>query len=67
MQVSTTYTVNASFGAVGGFATGTCFLRNDEIDDFMMKVREKNLYGLFQGVANIHYSGKHPRLPCKPC
>ena len=48
---STTYTVNGRFGAVV-IAPGTGFFLNDEMDDFTVKVGEKNLYGLVQGTAN---------------
>ena len=33
-------------------APGTGFFLNDEMDDFTVKVGEKNLYGLVQGTAN---------------
>ncbi|WP_205416214.1 gamma-glutamyltransferase, partial [Klebsiella quasipneumoniae] len=57
--VSTTYTVNGRFGAVV-IAPGTGFFLNDEMDDFTVKVGEKNLYGLVQGTANSIAPGKRP-------
>lgn len=63
--VSTTYTVNGRFGAVV-VAPGTGFLLNDEMDDFTVKVGEKNLYGLIQGTANSIAPGKHPLSSMTP-
>lgn len=57
--VSTTYTLNGRFGAVV-IAPGTGFLLNDDMDDFTVKVGEKNLYGLVQGAANSIAPGKRP-------
>lgn len=57
--VSTTYTLNGRFGAVV-IAPGTGFFLNDDMDDFTVKVGEKNLYGLVQGVANSIAPGKRP-------
>ncbi|CAI0895671.1 Gamma-glutamyltranspeptidase precursor [Serratia proteamaculans] len=63
--VSTTYTVNGRFGAVV-IAPGTGFFLNDEMDDFTVKVGEKNLYGLVQGTANSIAPGKRPLSSMSP-
>jgi len=63
--VSTTYTVNGRFGAVV-IAPGTGFFLNDEMDDFTVKVGEKNLYGLVQGSANSIAPGKRPLSSMSP-
>lgn len=63
--VSTTYTVNGRFGAVV-IAPGTGFFLNDEMDDFTVKVGEKNLYGLVQGKANAIAPGKRPLSSMSP-
>jgi len=63
--VSTTYTVNGRFGAVV-IAPGTGFFLNDEMDDFTVKVGEKNLYGLVQGSSNAIAAGKRPLSSMSP-
>jgi len=63
--VSTTYTVNGRFGAVV-IAPGTGFFLNYEMDDFTVKVGEKNLYGLVQGTANSIAPGKRPLSSMSP-
>ncbi|MBJ7222165.1 MULTISPECIES: gamma-glutamyltransferase [unclassified Brenneria] len=63
--VSTTYTVNGRFGAVV-IAPGTGFFLNDEMDDFTIKVGEKNLYGLVQGERNAIAPGKRPLSSMSP-
>ncbi|MFZ1871973.1 MAG: gamma-glutamyltransferase [Chania sp.] len=63
--VSTTYTVNGRFGSVV-IAPGTGFFLNDEMDDFTVKVGEKNLYGLVQGTANAIAPGKRPLSSMSP-
>ncbi|WP_263063210.1 gamma-glutamyltransferase [Dickeya dadantii] len=63
--VSTTYTVNGRFGAVV-IAPGTGFFLNDEMDDFTVKVGEKNLYGLVQGERNAIAPGKRPLSSMSP-
>ncbi|MDW5500495.1 gamma-glutamyltransferase [Pseudomonas lundensis] len=63
--VSTTYTVNGRFGAVV-IAPGTGFFLNDEMDDFTVKIGEKNLYGLVQGTANSIAPGKRPLSSMSP-
>ncbi|KEY60587.1 gamma-glutamyltransferase [Serratia sp. DD3] len=63
--VSTTYTVNGRFGAVV-IAPGTGFFLNDEMDDFTVKVGEKNLYGLVQGTANAIAPNKRPLSSMSP-
>lgn len=63
--VSTTYTVNGRFGSVV-IAPGTGFFLNDEMDDFTVKVGEKNLYGLVQGSKNSIAPGKRPLSSMSP-
>ncbi|MBP2844051.1 gamma-glutamyltransferase [Dickeya oryzae] len=63
--VSTTYTVNGRFGAVV-IAPGTGFFLNDEMDDFTVKIGEKNLYGLVQGERNAIAPGKRPLSSMSP-
>ncbi|PVZ87371.1 gamma-glutamyltransferase [Serratia sp. S1B] len=63
--ISTTYTVNGRFGAVV-IAPGTGFFLNDEMDDFTVKVGEKNLYGLVQGTANAIAPNKRPLSSMSP-
>lgn len=63
--VSTTYTVNGRFGAVV-IAPGTGFFLNDEMDDFTVKIGEKNLYGLVQGATNSIAPGKRPLSSMSP-
>ncbi len=63
--VSTTYTINGLFGSVV-IAPGTGFFLNDEMDDFTVKVGEKNLFGLVQGVKNSIAPGKRPLSSMSP-
>ncbi|TPG64203.1 gamma-glutamyltransferase [Ewingella americana] len=63
--VSTTYTVNGRFGSVV-IAPGTGFFLNDEMDDFTVKIGEKNLYGLVQGSRNSIAPGKRPLSSMSP-
>ncbi|QQA76131.1 gamma-glutamyltransferase [Pectobacterium parmentieri] len=63
--VSTTYTVNGRFGSVV-IAPGTGFFLNNEMDDFTVKVGEKNLYGLVQGERNSIAPGKRPLSSMSP-
>ncbi len=51
MAVSTTTTLNASYGC-GAVAAGLGFLLNNEMDDFSIKPDTPNLYGLVGGEAN---------------
>jgi len=55
--VSTTYTLNASFGAKF-VVPGTGVLLNDEMDDFSVKPGAANLYGLVQSEPNAIAPGK---------
>lgn len=55
--VSTTYTLNASFGAKF-VVPGTGVLLNDEMDDFSVKPGSANLYGLVQSEPNAIAPGK---------
>ena len=63
--VSTTYTVNGRFGAAV-IAPGTGFFLNNEMDDFSVKVGEKNMFGLVQGSANAIAPGKRPLSSMAP-
>ncbi len=63
--VSTTYTINGSFGAVS-IAGDTGFLLNNEMDDFTIKTGVPNLYGLVQGQANSIAPGKRPLSSMAP-
>ncbi|WP_042846955.1 gamma-glutamyltransferase [Providencia rettgeri] len=63
--VSTTYTINGRFGSVV-IPPGTGFFLNDEMDDFTIKVGEKNLYGLVQGERNSIAPGKRPLSSMSP-
>ncbi|RYC23828.1 gamma-glutamyltransferase [Yersinia pseudotuberculosis] len=63
--VSTTYTVNGRFGAVG-IAPGTGFFLNNEMDDFTVKVGEQNLYGLVQGATTAIAPSKRPLSSMSP-
>lgn len=63
--VSTTYTINGRFGSVV-IAPGTGFFLNDEMDDFTVKVGEKNMYGLVQGATNAIAPGKRPLSSMTP-
>jgi len=49
--VSTTYTLNGSYGS-GVIIDGTGILMNNEMDDFVIKPGFPNLYGLLGGEAN---------------
>jgi len=60
--VSSTYTLNGSFGSAVT-VDGLGFLLNDEMDDFTSKVNAPNMYGLMQGPANAIAPGKRP-LSC---
>jgi gamma-glutamyltranspeptidase/glutathione hydrolase len=55
--VSTTYTLNASFGAKF-VVPGLGVLLNDEMDDFAVKPGAPNLFGLVQGEPNAIAPGK---------
>lgn len=58
-RVSATMTVNYLFGA-GVVAAGTGVLLNDEMDDFTVKVGEKNVFGVMGSDKNTIAPGKRP-------
>ena len=63
--VSTTYTLNDSYGS-GVTAKGTGILLNNEMDDFTSKVGVANDYGLIQGEANAIQPKKRPLSSMTP-
>ena len=63
--VSTTYTLNDSYGA-GMVAKGTGVLLNNEMDDFTAKVGVANVYGLIQGESNAIAPRKRPLSSMTP-
>jgi gamma-glutamyltranspeptidase / glutathione hydrolase len=63
--VSTTYTLNDSYGS-GVTAKGTGLLLNNEMDDFTSKVGVANDYGLIQGEANAIEPKKRPLSSMTP-
>ena len=63
--VSTTYTLNDSYGA-GVTVKGTGILLNNEMDDFTSKVGVANVYGLIQGEANAIAPKKRPLSSMTP-
>ena len=63
--VSTTYTLNDSYGS-GVTARGTGVLLNNEMDDFTSKVGVANDYGLIQGEANAIAPKKRPLSSMTP-
>ncbi|MCP5423652.1 MAG: gamma-glutamyltransferase [Gammaproteobacteria bacterium] len=63
--VSTTYTLNFSYGA-GITAAGTGILLNNEMDDFSAKPGVPNAYGLIGGEANAIGPGKRPLSSMSP-
>jgi gamma-glutamyltranspeptidase/glutathione hydrolase len=63
--VSTTYTLNFSFGS-GVTVEGLGFLLNDEMDDFTSKIGAPNGFGLIQGPANAIAPGKRPLSSMTP-
>ena len=63
--VSTTYTLNDSYGS-GVTAKGTGILLNNEMDDFTSKVGVANVYGLIQGEANAIAPKKRPLSSMTP-
>jgi gamma-glutamyltranspeptidase/glutathione hydrolase len=63
--VSTTYTLNDSYGS-GVTAKGTGILLNNEMDDFTAKVGVANVYGLIQGEANAIAPRKRPLSSMTP-
>ncbi len=63
--VSTTYTLNFSYGT-GLVAAGTGILLNNEMDDFSAKPGVPNAYGLIGGEANAVEGGKRPLSSMTP-
>ena len=63
--VSSTYTLNDSYGA-GVTAKGTGVLLNNEMDDFTSKAGVPNDYGLIQGEANAIQPRKRPLSSMTP-
>ncbi|MDQ2696421.1 MAG: gamma-glutamyltransferase, partial [Pseudomonadota bacterium] len=63
--VSTTYTINFSYGS-GITAAGTGILLNNEMDDFAAKPGVPNAYGLIGGEANAVQPGKRPLSSMSP-
>ncbi|NJN46414.1 MAG: gamma-glutamyltransferase [Candidatus Competibacteraceae bacterium] len=63
--VSTTYTINFSYGT-GITAAGTGILLNNEMDDFSSKPGVPNAYGLIGGEANAIEPGKRPLSSMSP-
>jgi gamma-glutamyltranspeptidase/glutathione hydrolase len=63
--VSTTYTLNFTFGS-GVTVEGLGFLLNDEMDDFASKMGVPNGFGLIQGPANAIAPGKRPLSSMTP-
>jgi gamma-glutamyltranspeptidase / glutathione hydrolase len=63
--VSSTYTLNDSYGA-GVTPKGLGFLLNNEMDDFTSKVGVPNDYGLIQGEANAIAPKKRPLSSMTP-
>lgn len=63
--VSTTYTLNFSYG-MGLVAEGTGILLNNELDDFAAKAGAVNGFGLVQGESNLPGAGKRPLSSMSP-
>ncbi len=63
--VSTTYTINFSYGS-GITAAGTGILLNNEMDDFSAKPGVPNAHGLIGSEANAVGSGKRPLSSMAP-
>lgn len=63
--VSVTYTLNGFFGAKV-MAGETGFFLNDEMDDFTLKLGEKNQFNLVQGLSNAIQPGKRPLSSMTP-
>ncbi len=63
---SSTYTLNAFFGAGITAGNGLGFALNDEMDDFTSKVGVPNMFRLIQGPANSIAAGKRPLSAMTP-
>ena len=64
-MVSTTYTLNDSYGS-GVTVKGAGFLLNDEMDDFALKAGTPNAFGVIGFDANAVAPGKRPRSSMSP-
>ena len=64
-RVSATLSINYPFGS-GHIAEGTGIFLNNEMDDFVSKVGEPNVYGLVGGKANQIEPGKRPLSSMSP-
>lgn len=63
--VAVTYTLNGSYGN-GITIAGLGFLMNNEMDDFVAKPGEPNMFGLVGGEANAIEPGKRPLSSMTP-
>ena len=63
--VAITTTINGNFGS-GVVVKGTGFLLNNEMDDFTVHPGVPNMFGLFQGQANVIAPGKRPLSAMTP-
>jgi len=63
--VANTYTINGTYGS-GIAVRGAGFLLNNEMDDFISKPGEPNLYGLTGGEANAVEARKRPMSSMTP-
>ncbi len=63
--ISTTYTLNGSYGS-GATADGTGILLNNEMDDFSSKSGTANMYGLIQNSRNSIAPLKRPLSSMTP-
>lgn len=64
-RVAATLSINYPFGS-GYMAAGTGIFLNNEMDDFVAKVGEPNVYGLVGGKANQIEPGKRPLSSMSP-
>ena len=64
-RVAATLSINYIFGS-SVVADGTGVLLNDEMDDFTIKVQEKNVFGLVGGEKNLIAPGKRPLSSMTP-
>jgi len=64
-RVSATLSINYPFGS-GYMAAGTGVFLNNEMDDFVAKAGEPNVYGLVGGKANQIEPGKRPLSSMSP-
>jgi gamma-glutamyltranspeptidase/glutathione hydrolase len=64
-MVSSTYTLNLSFGS-GMTVDGAGFFLNNEMDDFSSKPGTPNAFGLIGGTANAIQAGKRPLSSMTP-